>query len=1353
MIKNSDKPSTSGMAGGGFHFHMEAFDEKTMKWSRWVSRFETALDIFDVVSAKKIQYLLHYMGTVAYDRLCDKALPATPEQLTYTQITSILENHYNPAPNEILVNFRFHSRKQKVGETAAEFLVALRHLAVGCNFGDYNDKALRNQFVYGLSDQKVQSRLLEKSDLKLEDAANIVSAYEIAEKGFNEIASIKKENDEFVDKVQERSKVRNSPHQPADGKCFRCGSTDHMANRCKHMYTVCNYCKRKGHLRKVCFKAKKMLGMIVDQEDDTASNVSVEDLLHVENFTHQSSVRDKIMCKLLVNNRYVMFEVDTGAPVTIMCVADARKYLGGNMNIHSPDLKLYSYCKTPIDCLGYVWATVRTSKASKAKVYLVQSDRKPLLGREWLRTIQLDWSKMLKDKFKSHAVVNHIQQSIQREGELKEILEKFPTLFSTTSGKIIGFQARLQVKADTFPRSLKARRVPFPLLQAVERELEDQVRDGLLVKVDRSEWATPVVVVRKSNNKVRLCGDYKVTVNPNLLVDEHPLPTIEELFSTMAGGDKFSKIDLAKAYLQLEVNQEDQHLLTLSTHKGLYRPTRLMYGIACAPSIWQRFMEQLLADIPGVKVFLDDIKITASNDKLHLERLEEVLRRLDKHNMRINLEKSQFLRDSIEYCGYIIDRTGIRKMESKMEAIRNMKKPSSKEEVRSFLGLVNYYGRFIRNLSSIVYPLNRLLHKDVRFNFDAKCEAAFHQIKEQINSDTVLTHYDPKLPVTLAVDASPTGVGAVLSHEFNNGVERPIQFASRTLNETQQRYSQVDREAFAIIFGVQKFYQYVYGRKFTLITDNKAISQIFSPNKGLPVLSATRMQHYAVYLESFDYEIRFRNSKENCNADALSRLPTSKSTKTIAEIDQVETEIIENLPVTVKGLSAEIKRDKEVKHLIECLKYGRKCENEYRFGIEQDEFALQQGCLLRGLRVYIPHTLRLRVLEELHTGHFGMAKMKSLARAYCWWKALDQDIERLVMNCRECQSSRPNPSAEPVHVWLPPKKIFERVHVDYAGPFLGKYFFVLVDAYSKWPEVRIVPNITAETTIKVCRNIFATFGIPNILVSDHGTQFKSGEFKKFLDQNGVVHKLGAPYHPATNGQAERFIQTFKNKLYITNHNRNELQKDLDQILVSYRRAIHPATGKSPAMIMFNRQIQSRLDLILPCNTVKDPERQMTSKMFKVGEKVAVREYIGKEKWKFGTIKEKRGDLHHTIVLEDGRIWRRHVDQMRRVGSELAEQDIGQNEYDPSRDVAASAAPCNYEPSRDDAVNTEEQFKTPPMSPKNTDKSPKDIDNSSNAVHHPPLEDVIQEAATEGRSRRPVRDRKVPKHLVDYELEP
>ncbi|XP_053698952.1 uncharacterized protein K02A2.6-like [Sabethes cyaneus] len=950
---------------------------------------------------------------------------------------------------------------------------------------------------------------------------------------------------------------------------------------------------------------------------------------------------------LVINDVKMVFEVDSGSPITLIGFADFKKKLY-HLQLSKTKIELASYCGSKIKVHGYVNVNVKYREHTCIlRLFVVDTNRHPLLGREWMRKLHFDWNEIIRN---SDSTVNAIALRTPVSVEVNDLIRRFPKVFETSVGLIRGIHASLNLKPNNKPIFLKARSIPFAIRDTVEREIENMVKNGILVKVEHSAWATPVMPVMKSNDRVRLCGDYKVTINKYLNIDEHPLPTIDELFANMAGGKKFTKIDLAQAYLQMAVRDQDREILTLNTHLGLYQPTRLMYGVASAPAIFQREISQILSNIPGVSVFLDDIKITGPDDETHLKRLELVLLRLNNYNIRVNVSKCEFFADRIEYCGFVINSDGIGKMKKKVDAIQEMPRPRNRDEVRAFVGLVNYYGRFLVDLSTNIYPINNLLKNSVPFEWNKACEEAFRWVKKDIQSDKILVHYDPRLPLILATDASPYGVGAVLSHQYSDGSEKPIQYASKTLNKTQQNYSQIDKEAYAIVFGIQKFYQYLYGHRFILITDNKPLSRILSPEKGLPVLSALRMQHYAVFLASFDYEIRFRTSKESANADCMSRLPINDNGNKswIEEVDLIELNQIETLPVTVEDLAKNTRLDANVRTLLEGLRSGRSVEPHNRFGIEQNQFSIQKGCIMKGIRVYIPPLLRRRVLDELHIGHFGVSRMKSLARSYCWWESIDKDIEDLSRDCVECASVRKNPPRISSHCWERPSEPFERIHVDYAGPFLGLNFLVIVDAHTKWPEVKIIPDMTADTTIVYLREFFATFGVPSVIVSDRGVQFTSEQFQTFLKKNGITQKIGAPYHPATNGQAERFVQTFKDKLKAIKCEKRDVQFELHKILMAYRRTVHPTTGKSPSMLVFGRQIKSRLDLMVPTNGVEKIPRgeEIELRHFAVNDRVAARDYMGSSKWRYGVITERLGELHYMVELDDGRLWKRHIDQLR-----------------------------------------------------------------------------------------------------------
>ena len=261
--------------------------------------------------------------------------------------------------------------------------------------------------------------------------------------------------------------------------------------------------------------------------------------------------------------------------------------------------------------------------------------------------------------------------------------------------------------------------------------------------MEHSEWASPIVPVPKRDGTLRICGDYKVTLNGALQVDQYPLPHPSNLFTCLTGGTKFTKLDLSAGYQQLSLDTESQKLVTINTHKGLFQFTRLPFGIASAPAVFQRTMDTILQGIPQVICYIDDILVTGKTEAEHLSNLEEVLKCLQEHGVGLKKEKCQFLQDSVEYLGHCIDAQGVHTSETKLKAIVEVPKPRNVQELRSFLGLLNYYAKFIANLSSILHPLNNLLRANQHWVWTHACNRAFLEAKSKLMSAPVLAYYDP----------------------------------------------------------------------------------------------------------------------------------------------------------------------------------------------------------------------------------------------------------------------------------------------------------------------------------------------------------------------------------------------------------------------------------------------------------------------------------------------------------------------------------------------------------------------------------------------------------------------------------
>ncbi|KAL0879382.1 hypothetical protein ABMA27_003143 [Loxostege sticticalis] len=693
----------------------------------------------------------------------------------------------------------------------------------------------------------------------------------------------------------------------------------------------CSVCGRSNHKSSQCrfanYKCNKCneKGHLRKIEDDDDGK-----------FFYIRSVRGEPMVESIsINQTSYKFEIDSGSAVT-MSLSTARK-------------RLMTYTGRHIECVGVARLPVSyLQQTHDIDIHVVRDGGPPLLGRDFISS---------------------------------KLQQQYSLLFSDKLGTFKKYKIKLLMQDNAKPIFFKARPIAFALRDKVEKEIDRLVTLGVLKPVEYSEYASPVVPVLKRNGSVRLCADYSVSLNKQLLVEKYPLPTVNELFSKLHGARVFSKIDLSMAYNQCVLDDESQALTCINTHRGLYKYTRLVFGLASAPAIFQRVMENVLSGLEGVLCMLDDVCIFSFDEKSHLNRLNAVFKRLEDSGFTLQKEKCDFFKDEIGYSGHIISKDGIKKAPEKVKAMTDAPIPSNVSQLQSFLGLVNYYRNFVPNASSVLSPLYDLLKKGCKWNWTQEHDLAFQTIKSLLTSEQTLAHFNPNAKIILTVDASPSGLGAILSQVDADGVERPISFASRT---AEKRYAQIQKEETAIIYGVRRFNQYLYGRSepFILRTDHKPLISIFGPYNGIPEVSANRLQRYALFLSGYNYKIEYIRSGDN-NADYLSRAslpepsgpPGSRHTACACTERCGESEttcdratyvcfvVDGTMPVTLRKVREATNNDMVLSRVASFILNGwppKIADVRLKpFYLCRNQLSLESGCVMRGHKVVIPESLHV----------------------------------------------------------------------------------------------------------------------------------------------------------------------------------------------------------------------------------------------------------------------------------------------------------------------------------------------------------------------------------------------------------
>ena len=890
----------------------------------------------------------------------------------------------------------------------------------------------------------------------------------------------------------------------------------------------------------------------------------------------------------------------------------------------------------------------------------------PLFGLDWL----LAFGVALPDGVTVHAVSRPAEAlSTTVQQRLRKLLNEYADVFSSELGRIRCQEAVVNIDPDARPKAFAARPVPFPMREAVEAELKRLTSLGILEPVDPTttpiEWASPIVITMKANGSVRICGDFKVTINPHIICDSHHLPTFDEIALKLNNCQVFNVIDLKDAYLQLPVAPESRKYLVISTTVGYFRYTRLPFGVNFAPGLFQSTINKVLAGVQSTSAFIDDVINGAVNDDQALELLRATLDVLRKFGLRASLPKCRFLAKSVTYLGHCIDAAGVHPSEERLRAIRDMSPPTNRKQLRSFLGAVNFYAKFIPQLQSRCAALHQLTREGTRWCWEAEHDAIFTELKAVLTSSDTLVHYDPDKPLVICSDASDVGVGAMLMNRFPDNTLRPIMFASRLLDEVERRYSAVDREGLGIIFAVKKFEQFILGRRFILKTDHKPLERIFCANVALPKVAANRLARWAMTLSNFNYQLEYQNAAANAPADMLSRFPVDAAdVSSVAERMGHHSNLlhlkVQDVVASKRQLRQQSVSDPLLSQVMAYMERGWPDNSTslpkelHTFFEKRTELSLEENLLLWRGRIVIPAALQPAMLQMLHESHPGVSAMRDLARFYVWWPHVDDDVEAHVAACSSCQAGRGQEPEVPLYSWNVPTEAWSRVHADFAGPYEGHMWLLVIDAYSKWLEVVKMKTTTSAATIAKLREIFARQGVVRTLVTDNGPQWTSEEFKRWCSSNFIHHITGNPYHPKTNGLAERAVRTFKTRMSAARRTTPDLHARLQKFLLTYRNTPQKSTGRAPSEMVLGRRLRTCLDLLRPdvratmdaanFRQQRDHDRTATPRAFAAGDPVWVANNTGPGH-QGGEVLRRTGPLSYVVLLNGNRV-RKHADQLR-----------------------------------------------------------------------------------------------------------
>ncbi|XP_035901959.1 uncharacterized protein K02A2.6 isoform X2 [Anopheles stephensi] len=1255
-----------------YPFNYEEHSENTgVEWKKWLRSFEFTIKACRIVDEDwKKDLLLHFVGPNVQQIF--ETLPElpntemrgplanveqyTPNMSAYEEAVARLDKFFLPKQNPTYERHLFRQVKQKSGESFDSFIMRLRVQAERCNFGEKLEEHVKDQVIENCQSAALRREFLRQGDASLDKIVSVAKIFETVAHQEKSFAG-SKEHVDLVHSIEEpqHGKKRKIP-EPKQQECHRCGYSGHLAreNKCPAKGKICNKCGGRDHFAKKCrtkqsenyprkFPRKQDRYYNTtnkrDQENNAVNHVANEKAEYV---FHLTSSDNNTVVDCIIGGVGITAVIDSGSKYNLISKKtwEEMKLLHIKVTNQRREtaLNLKAYGGQPLSIIGMFTATISLGTAKTvADFYVVEGDGKTLIGRD-----TAIYMGILKISIPVNAV----------EGEKGKL------------GTINNIVLDLPIKPDAVPVAQPYRRIPVALEKLVDKKLDELLEQGVIEQVNEpSKWISPVVVVPKGDDDVRICVDMR-RANEAVERENHPLPTFEDFLPELVKANVFSRLDVKNAF-------------------------------------HQKLMEQILTGCEGCLNFIDDIIVYGPDQEQHDERLKKVLQRLKEWNVLLNAEKCTYGVQQTKFLGHVLSANGITPDNDKVESIRNFREPKSGEEVRSFLGLVNYLGRFIPDLATITFPLRQLTSHNQVFIWKSEQQEAFNKLKSIMMCPSTLGYFDVSDRTQLIADASPVGLGAVLVQIDAQSVPRIIAYASKSLSIVERRYAQIEKEALALVWAVERFHFYLYGRNFELITDHKPLEIIFGP-KSKP---CARIERWVVRLQSYKASVIYRSGKTNI-ADPLSRLAITEVVdgKTFDECgEEYVSWIVSNASPVALSLK-EIEQASEADEIIQAVRQGLEkdvwSEDTSSFKTFSTELCFADKILLRGTRIVIPNLLRERTLHLAHEGHPGMTIMKQRLRAKVWWPKLDQQVENYVKKCKGCMMVSIPSAPEPMIRRELPSAPWQHVAIDFLGPLpSGHSLLVVVDYFSRYIEVEIMKKIDSTETIKRLNPILARFGLPLSITADNGPQFSSDEFKVYCSTNNINLISTTPYWPQQNGEVERQNRSLLKRLMISQSMNTDWEEELNKYLLMYRSSPHSTTKRTPSEMLLSYNIRDRLPSIYEpkiadeeisdrdkiskekgklyadkrrnakCNPIAEGDEVLMKKTFKANK---LSTNFGSKIFK--VVKRKGGDVV-VECKETGVQYRRHVSHLLKIAVDESAPASSLNERNKSVGINDTSVPA------------------------------------------------------------------------------